>query len=202
MPTREYPMHDWTTFWGQIEHGNESPRTTDCPTEDKATFERQVERMVRASVPEPLDRLAALSGDCTWEWTAPAVGDQKGGTVCLKTAIRVASYAGEQLDVRDVLAQLPGQVYRSTRARDGVVVAPRPDVDLPFPTDHLRRFLDELKDLARTTCGRFASRQNGFLDSLPPRVKDALDEELFELAVRVILDASDDAAHSPSRCDG
>lgn len=187
MPERHVPKHDWTNFWDQVDRGNQSPWTTSCPTEDKATFERKVKRMIRGCVPEHLERLTELSGKCTWHWTAPAAGDQPGGTVSLERAILVASYVKEKLDVREVLAQLPGQVYRHPRVRNGVVTAPRPDVKLPFPEENLRSFLDELKYLALVAFSHFARHHRRFLRSLLPDVEATVYDEVFEIAVREIL---------------
>lgn len=182
------PKHDWTNFWDQIERYNQSPWTTSCPTEDKDNFERKVEGMVRSSVPKHLEPLSEFSPSCTWHWTAPAVGNQKGGAVSLEYAILVASYTKETLDVQDVLVQLPGQVYRATRVRNGVVVSRQPEVVLPFPEDVLRHFIHELKHVAFLTFWKFVRGHRWFLRSLPRKVESTVCGEVFEIAVREIMD--------------
>lgn len=177
--TQRASKHWWNRqFWENVE-GTDSPWTTCCPTEDRLTFELKVEAMVRASIPEDLDRLRAAYQRCNWT-------DRPKHAICdVYDALVGALYCGESLEANDVLGQLHD--FGTVNSETGETFPP-PPVILPFPDLHLEDFVRELKYYAFLTVWQFRFKHHHFLKALPRLVESELFLELLEIALREVLD--------------
>lgn len=165
-------------FWENVD-GTDSPWTTNCPTEDRLTFELRIEGMVRSSIPEDLDRLRAAYRRCNWK-------DRPRNALCdLHEALVEVLQNAESLGARDVLKRLhPWWLCLSPTGER----TPTPPVVLPFPEQDLEDFVRELKHQAFITVWRFRNKHHRFLQSLPRHVESELQHELLEVALREVLD--------------
>lgn len=101
----------------------------------------------------------------------------------LEDAVLAASYCEDHLETRDILGQLKDVDHE----RDGVLV-PAPQVKLSFPESDLATFLQSLKYHAVLTAWRFVNQWAIFLHELPLAVAAALREQLFEIAVVMLME--------------
>lgn len=163
-------------FWDRVE-GTDSRWTTRCPFEDRLVFELEVEAMVRSCIPKQLRDLRQAYNRCNWS-VRPA------NAVCdLEDAVLTASYCEDDLEARDVL----GQMKDVDHERDGVLI-PAPRVNLSFPESDLDTFLQSLKYHAILTAWRFVNQWATFIHELPLAVAAALREQLFEIAVVLLME--------------
>lgn len=163
--------HDWEgTFWDRVE-GTKSKWTTECPFEDREVFELEIEALIEASLPQDLDELRRAYARCNWS-------ERPMNAICdLENAILTGSYMDENLGNREILQQLKG-----------IQLVSRP-VQLPFPEEYLASFLQSLKYHAFLTLWTFIKERNTLLRELPPHLVSALHCELFQLAVRALMQA-------------
>lgn len=163
-------------FWERVE-GTDSRWTAQCPFEDRLVFELEVEAMVRSCIPKQLHDLRQAYARCNWS-------DRPAYAICdLEDAVLAASYCEDHLETRDVLGQLKDVDHE----RDGVLI-PAPQVKLSFPESDLATFLQGLKYHAVLTAWRFVNQWATFLHELPLVVAASLREQLFEIAVVMLME--------------
>lgn len=180
MEKQRASKHRWhRQFWENVD-GTDSLWSTNCPTEDRLTFELQIEGRVRSAIPDDLNRLRAAHRRCNWT-------DRPENALCdLHDALIEVLQNAESLDARDVLKRLhPWWLCVSPTGKR----TPAPLVVLPFPEQDLEDFVRELKHQAFITVWRFRGKHHRFLRSLPRHVEAELHSELLEVALREVLDA-------------